>query len=86
MRQRMEMHRASPQCAACHRMMDPLGFALDNFDGIGSWRDTAGTGTGPIDSSGTLPDGTKFNGPDGLASGPVSRSGTCSLKTSPSGF
>ena len=66
MRQRMEMHRASPQCAACHRMTDPLGFALDNFDGIGSWRDNTGPGTGPIDSSGTLPDGTKFNGPDGL--------------------
>jgi hypothetical protein len=66
MRQRMEMHRASPQCAACHRMTDPLGFALDNFDGIGSWRDTLGPGSGPIDSSGTLPDGTPFNGPEGL--------------------
>ena len=66
MRQRMEMHRASPQCAACHRMTDPLGFALDNFDGIGSWRDNTGPGTGPIDSSGTLPDGTPFNGPEGL--------------------
>ena len=66
MRQRMEMHRASPQCAACHRMTDPLGFALDNFDGIGSWRDNTGPGTEPIDSSGTLPDGTPFNGPEGL--------------------
>jgi hypothetical protein len=66
MRQRMEMHRASPQCASCHRMTDPLGFALDNFDGIGSWRDNTGPGTGPIDSSGTLPDGTPFNGPEGL--------------------
>jgi hypothetical protein len=66
MRQRMEMHRASPQCASCHRMTDPLGFALDNFDGIGSWRDNTGPGTEPIDSSGTLPDGTPFNGPEGL--------------------
>jgi uncharacterized protein DUF1592/uncharacterized protein DUF1588/uncharacterized protein DUF1587/uncharacterized protein DUF1585/uncharacterized protein DUF1595 len=66
MRQRMELHRASPQCAACHRMTDPLGFALDNFDGIGKWRDDTGPGTAKIDSSGTLPDGTPFNGPDGL--------------------
>ena len=66
MRQRMELHRASPQCAACHKMTDPLGFALDNFDGIGSWRDSLGPDSGPIDSSGTLPDGTPFNGPEGL--------------------
>jgi len=66
MRQRMELHRASPQCAACHRMTDPLGFALDNFDGIGAWRDSLGPGSGPIDSSGMLPDGTPFNGPEGL--------------------
>jgi hypothetical protein len=67
MRQRMESHRASPTCAACHRLMDPIGFALENFDGIGRWRDTAGEeGTGAIDSSGVLPDGTEFNGPKGL--------------------
>jgi hypothetical protein len=67
MRERMEEHRASPQCAACHRLMDPIGFALENFDGIGRWRDTAGEeGTGAIDSSGVLPDGTGFNGPSGL--------------------
>jgi hypothetical protein len=66
MRQRMELHRSSPQCAACHKMTDPLGFALDNFDGIGSWRDSLGPDSGPIDSSGTLPDGTPFNGPEGL--------------------
>ena len=66
MRERMEQHRSSPQCASCHRMMDPLGFALDNFDGIGHWRDNTGPGTGPIDSSGFLPDGTPFNGPEGL--------------------
>jgi mono/diheme cytochrome c family protein len=67
MRQRMESHRASPTCAACHRLMDPIGFALENFDGIGRWRDAAGEeGTGAIDSSGVLPDGTEFNGPAGL--------------------
>ncbi len=47
-------------------MMDPLGFALENFDGLGSWRDSAGPGSGPIDASGGLPDGTTFNGPAGL--------------------
>jgi hypothetical protein len=66
MRQRMEQHRANPTCAVCHRMMDPLGFALENFDGLGGWRDTTGPGSGPIDSSGALPDGTKFLGPAGL--------------------
>jgi hypothetical protein len=66
MRERMEQHRANPTCAVCHRMMDPLGFALENFDGLGAWRDSAGPGSGPIDSSGALPDGTKFIGPAGL--------------------
>jgi hypothetical protein len=66
MRQRMELHRSNPTCAACHRMMDPLGFALENFDGLGQWRTSMGVGTGPIDSSGVLPDGTKFDGPAGL--------------------
>jgi hypothetical protein len=66
MRQRMELHRANPTCAVCHRMMDPLGFSLENFDGLGRWRESTGPGTGPIDSSGVLPDGTKFDGPAGL--------------------
>jgi len=66
MRQRMEQHRANPACAVCHKMMDPLGFSLENFDGLGRWRDSTGPGTGPIDSSGVLPDGTKFEGPAGL--------------------
>jgi len=66
MRQRMELHRSNPTCAACHRMMDPLGFSLENFDGLGQWRDTMGLATDPIDSSGVLPDGTKFAGPAGL--------------------
>jgi hypothetical protein len=66
MRQRMEQHRANPTCAVCHRLMDPLGFALENYDGLGSWRDSAGPGSGPIDASGVLPDGTPFMGPAGL--------------------
>jgi hypothetical protein len=75
MRQRMEEHRASPQCAVCHRIMDPLGFALENFDGLGKWRDTDGEeGTERIDSSGVLPDGTVFNGPVGLREIMVRRS------------
>jgi hypothetical protein len=66
MRQRMEQHRANPTCAVCHRMMDPLGFALENFDGLGGWRESVVPGSGPIDASGALPDGTKFIGPAGL--------------------
>jgi len=66
MRQRMEQHRANPTCAACHKVTDPLGFALENFDGLGTWRTSAGPGSGPIDASGTLPDGTPFVGPAGL--------------------
>ncbi len=66
MRERMEEHRANPTCAVCHRMMDPLGFALENFDGLGGWRESVGPGSGPIDASGALPDGTKFIGPAGL--------------------
>jgi hypothetical protein len=57
----MEQHRANPVCASCHRVMDPLGFALENFDGTGRWR-TIDSNT-PIDASGMLPDGTAFRGP-----------------------
>jgi len=64
MRQRMEQHRANPQCAACHARMDPLGFALENFDAIGVWRSMEGNT--PIDASGQLPDGTKIGGPADL--------------------
>jgi hypothetical protein len=66
MRERMELHRANPTCAVCHKVMDPLGFALENFDGLGRWRETSGISTVPIDSSGILPDGTAFDGPAGL--------------------
>ncbi len=64
LRQLMEQHRANAACAACHARMDPLGFALENFDAIGQWR-AADAGT-PIDASAVLPDGTKFDGPAGL--------------------
>jgi hypothetical protein len=66
MRERMEKHRANPACAVCHKVMDPLGFALENFDGLGRWRETSGFSTDPIDASGVLPDGTRFDGPAGL--------------------
>ena len=63
-RERLERHRESPACATCHAPMDPLGFALENFDAVGGWRDAeAGT---PVDSSAVLPDGTRFRGPVGL--------------------
>ncbi len=64
MRQQMEMHRANPVCASCHSRMDPLGFSLENFDGVGKWR-TKEAGAA-IDASGIMPDGTKFEGPAGL--------------------
>lgn len=64
MREQMQVHRANAICAACHARMDPIGFALENFDGVGRWRDKdAGS---VIDATGTLPDGTEFKGPAGL--------------------
>src|SRR6185436_12592185 len=63
-RQRLEQHRENPACAACHAQMDPLGFALDQFDAVGKWR-TSDAGV-KIDASGTLPDGSAVNGLDGL--------------------
>ncbi len=64
MRQAMEEHRANPTCAGCHARMDPIGLALENFDGIGAWRDKD-NGT-PIDASGKFPDGSVFSGAAGL--------------------
>src|SRR5262249_30142414 len=61
MRERMERHRKNPVCASCHMRMDPLGFAMENFDAIGTWR-TSEVGR-PIDASGELPGGSTFNGP-----------------------
>ncbi len=60
MRQQMEKHRANPICAGCHMRMDPLGFALENYNAIGHWRTQ--DATQPIDSSGVLPNGKKFTG------------------------
>ena len=60
-RELMEEHRKSPACAGCHAVMDPLGFSLENFDGIGEWRTK--DQSGPIDASGQLADGTKVEGP-----------------------
>ena len=64
MRQRMEQHRANPACASCHRMMDPIGYTLENFDGIGKWRTTQFGRK--LDASGQLTDGTKIDGVAGL--------------------
>jgi hypothetical protein len=64
LRQRMEMHRKNPICANCHAQLDPMGFAFENFNGIGKWRTEDGKAR--IDSSGSLPDGTKFSGPAGF--------------------
>ena len=64
MRQAMEQHRANPVCASCHARMDPLGFALENYDAIGKWRDKDAGDT--IDNTGKTPDGTPFKGPAGL--------------------
>ena len=60
MRERMSAHRANPACAACHKLMDPVGFAFENYDAVGRWREAEG-GT-PIDASGTLFDGSTVDG------------------------
>jgi mono/diheme cytochrome c family protein len=65
MREQMQVHRTNAVCAACHARMDPIGFALENYDAVGRWRgEDAGAA---IDASGTLPDGTSFEGPAGLS-------------------
>jgi hypothetical protein len=66
LRERMEQHRANPACAACHNVMDPLGFALENYDAVGRWRDQEGGVK--IDASGKLPNGTIFQGAGELRS------------------
>jgi hypothetical protein len=63
-RQQLEKHRAKAECAVCHKRMDPLGFGLENFDALGRWR--AEQGGQPIDSSGVLPSGATFTGPQEL--------------------
>jgi hypothetical protein len=71
-RERLETHRQNPACATCHAQMDPLGFALERFDAVGALR-TRDDGNTPIDVSGSLPDGQKFEGLDGLRSVLVAR-------------
>jgi hypothetical protein len=64
MRERLAQHRENPACAGCHSRIDPIGFALENYDALGQWR-TEDAGK-PIDNTGELPDGTRFEGPDEL--------------------
>jgi hypothetical protein len=64
-RERLEEHRKNPACASCHRVMDPLGFSLDNFDATGEWRTKEAVGV-PVDASGQLADGTPVDGPVAL--------------------
>lgn len=64
LRQQLEIHRANPSCASCHRVMDPLGLGFENFDALGRWRDEESGH--PIDAAGELADGRKFNGPSEL--------------------
>jgi hypothetical protein len=64
MRERLERHMADPGCAACHNLMDPIGFALENFDFIGRWREA--DGETPVDAHGVFVDGSVLTGPDGL--------------------
>jgi hypothetical protein len=73
MRDRMVQHRENPACASCHAIMDPLGLALENLDGVGKAR-TLGESSEPIDASGMLPDGTKFVGLVGLRQALIAKS------------
>jgi hypothetical protein len=65
-RELLTVHRENPVCSSCHSVMDPLGFALENFDATGVWRDRDRYAHSDIDSHGVLPDGTEIEGPDGL--------------------
>lgn len=74
-REMIAKHRASPTCASCHAVMDPLGLALENFDATGMWRDRDRYAGAAIDASGVLPDGTPINGPDDLRQALLRRPG-----------
>jgi hypothetical protein len=70
-RERIEQHRANPTCAGCHKIMDPIGLSLENFDGVGRWRvEDEGV---KIDASGQLVDGTPINGPADLRKAMLAR-------------
>jgi hypothetical protein len=71
-REQLELHRANPACAACHRNIDPVGFALENFNAVGQWQDRTKDGL-PIDSAGVLVDGTPVDGPAALRQALVGR-------------
>ncbi|WP_207396677.1 DUF1592 domain-containing protein [Bremerella alba] len=73
LRERLEVHRQKAECASCHNRMDPLGFGLENFDGIGRWRES--DNGQPIDSEGKLPSGDQFSGPEELKTVILKRSG-----------
>lgn len=70
-RERLSQHRANPACAACHNLIDPVGFSLENFDAVGQWRDLE-EGK-PVDATGGLPDGSEFRGIAGLERGLLKR-------------
>jgi hypothetical protein len=71
MKARLAEHRSNPACSGCHNLMDPIGFSLENYDALGRWR-TADAAT-PIDAAGGLPDGSRFEGVDGLQKALVAR-------------
>jgi mono/diheme cytochrome c family protein len=71
-RQQMEFHRKNQPCASCHSVIDPVGFALENFDSTGQWRDTGADGL-PLDTAGVLADGSRVNGPAALRQAIVGR-------------
>src|SRR5690606_31402408 len=65
-RELMAQHSQDPLCFSCHGVMDPLGFALENFDAVGAWRERDRYAGVPVDTTGQLPDGTEVSGPDEL--------------------
>jgi hypothetical protein len=77
MRQRTELHRTNPVCANCHKVLDPIGFGLENFDAVGRWRDIDSNGKA-IDAAGELPGGERFSSPKDLKAIIVGRTGAVS--------
>jgi mono/diheme cytochrome c family protein len=71
-REQLELHRGNPTCASCHRVIDPVGFALENFNPVGQWRKTDADGA-PLDTGGVLADGSKVDGPSALRNAILSR-------------